>query len=148
MEQGQPTLHEHMGSPPFLDELNIIFRQHNRSIYVLHNMELKTWKPMNMRSLTNTCKKQQTQVLPVFLWGSCCLMFTFLWNVCTYSLGHCIVCPSTCGFWLPLYVSSNFYQKQMNNKLFIPIYMWASFSFFYKSILFYRTFCAIFAVAL
>jgi hypothetical protein len=47
---------------------------------------------------------------PVFLWGSCCSIFSFLCNVlqiivCTFvflSFYHCIVCSSIYVFWLPI----------------------------------------------
>ena len=39
--------------------------------------------------------------------GSYCSIFSFLCNalwivVCPFSFGHCVVCPSIYGFWLPL----------------------------------------------
>ena len=53
---------------------------------------------------------------PGYLWGSCCSIFSFLCNVlliiiCLFSVGHCIVCPSIYGFWIPLWCL----QTSLNN---------------------------------
>ena len=42
---------------------------------------------------------------PCIEWGSCCSIFSFLYNVlwivfCTFSFSHYIVCPSIYSFWL------------------------------------------------
>ena len=52
-----------------------------------------------------------TQVNSQILWGSCCLIFSFLCSVLyfivcpfvVFSCGHCVVCPSIYSFWLPLW---------------------------------------------
>jgi hypothetical protein len=50
---------------------------------------------------------------PVFSEGSCYSIFSFMWcrslSFCPFSLGHCVVCPSTTyGFWLPLWYLQTF----------------------------------------
>jgi hypothetical protein len=52
---------------------------------------------------------------PVFQLGSNCSIFSFLCSilyiiVCSFSFGHCNVCPSLlCGFWLPLWYLLTFF---------------------------------------
>ena len=49
-------------------------------------------------------------VLCVLFFGHCIIcpsIYGFWLPLCPLSFGHCIVCPSIYGFWLPLLVSSN-----------------------------------------
>ena len=59
--------------------------------------------------------------LQVFFQYSMCLLFSVLCFVdncltyCPFSLGHCIVCSSMYGFWLPLWYLQAFQKELMFN---------------------------------
>ena len=55
------------------------------------------------------CPSGESDFTSEFWWGSCCSIFSLLCStvtviICPFSLGHCIVGPSSLyGFWLPLW---------------------------------------------
>ena len=68
-----------------------------------------------------------TSFYPSFWWGPCYSIFGFMCMFCgsffvLFSFGHCIVCPSIYGFWLPLwYLQTLFKIKQYS---FYLLYNW------------------------
>jgi hypothetical protein len=57
---------------------------------------------------------------PVFQWNSCCsLVFCIVVciSLCSFSFGHCIVCPSSIySFWLPLWYLQTFHRIKFVSK--------------------------------
>ena len=68
--------------------------------------------------------------LGVFQWGSvtrslvlCVCFVDRCLSFCTFSIGHCVVCPSIYGFWLPLWYLQIF-LRTYNNMYDVFMYIW------------------------
>jgi len=45
-----------------------------------------------------------------------CAMFCRSLSICPFSFGHCIVCPSIYGFWLPLWYLQSFLKTSVHGR--------------------------------
>ena len=52
------------------------------------------------------------------LFGFCVVFYRSL-STCLFSFGHCIVCPSTYGFWLPLWYLQSLLNTSVHGRMYI-----------------------------
>ena len=95
----------------------------------------RAWNKINTTDVTNRAGTTYPSVAPKFDIGFSgargtqslvfCLVFcSSLFVLCPFPLGHCIVCPSIYGFWLPLwYIQARkvLSLKQILDLAFIPM---------------------------
>ena len=80
-----------------------------------------SWKDVRYNLHQNYVNCFFLQVYRFFFQYSMCLLFSVLCFVdncltyCPFSLGHCIVCSSMYGFWLPLWYLQAFQKELMFN---------------------------------